>query len=154
MIVDKHLEFSDAQAVTSTAISTKVIDLRAGTGAENLVQNEGAGEQPVYLVVQTQATATDSGSNATLTVTLESAENEALSTNAVVHYTTGAMAFADFATAGTRLAVVRLPATANYKRHLGVRYTVADGPLTAGAFDAFLTTDVDVHKKYESGFTV
>jgi hypothetical protein len=144
MILDAMLEFSDAQAVTSTAISSGVIDL--GSVTDNATRDIGTGEE-LYLVVTTNTTATDSGSDATLTVTLESAEDAGLSSNPVVHFSTGALAFATFSPAGAVLAAVRLPA-GSYKEYLGVRYTVVDGPLTAGKFDAFLTKDRQAYRAY------
>lgn len=160
MYVDTQTEFSDSQAVTSTAISSNVLDLQTtSTGAAtltslspNTIVDIGQGED-VYLVVQTAVTCTDVGSDATLTVTLESDTAVGLASAPVVHFSTGALAFASFATAGTVLAQIKLP-NADYKRYLGVRYTVANGPLTAGAFDAFLTTNVQRSKTYKSGYTV
>ena len=56
--------------------------------------------------------------------------------------------------AGTNLVRVRLPSFA-YRRYLGVRYTVAAGPLTGGTFDAYATYEaVDASRIYKSGFTV
>jgi len=150
MIMDKFLEFSDAQAVTSTAISTNVVDTYPQGG--NTVRDIGTGEN-IHLVVITQANATDSGSDATLTVTLESDSTENLATSATVHFSTGAIAFAGFATSGTVLANVKLPA-GNYERYLGVRYTVAAGPLTGGAFDAFLVKDAQAVRNYAVGSTI
>lgn len=141
MILDAYLEFADAQAVTSTAISN-VIDL----GSDNTLRDIGAGED-VWLVVLTQTSATDSGSDATLTVSLESDSTADLATSATVHDTTGALAFAAFATAGTVLYAKRLP-VGEYERYLGVRFTVASGPLTAGKFDAFLTKDYAKFRTY------
>lgn len=154
MYVDSQAMFSDAQAVTSTAISTNVLDLNAASGSNvPLLQDIGTG-QDVYLVVTTQTTATDTGSDATLTVTLESDSTADLATSATVHLSTGALAFATYATAGTVVFQGRLPA-GNYERYLGVRYTVASGPLTAGKFNAFLTLDVNASSRYyASGFTV
>ena len=137
MIIDAFNEFSDAQAVTSTAISENVIDL--GPVDDNATRDIGTGEE-IYLVVVTQTPATDSGSDATLAVTLESDSDAALSTSPTVHFSTGALAFGKFSPAGTVLACVELP-FGSYERYLGVRYTVASGPLTAGNFDAFLTRD-------------
>lgn len=161
MYIDTNLEFSDAQAVTSTAISTNVYDtLSIAAGAGSVGINGGnvttdlgqAGE--LYLVVITQTTCTDTSSDATLTVTLESDSTANLATSATVHFSTGAIAFASFATAGTRICTICLP-HGLYERYLGVRYTVASGPLTAGAFDAFLTTDsAGVYRAYASNFTV
>lgn len=154
MILDKFNEFADAQAVTSTAISANVIDLAplgGGTGT-NTVRDIGSGED-VYLVVRTVEAATDSGNDATLTVTLESDSTENLATSPTVHFSTGALAFAAFSPAGAELAAVKLPA-GNYERYLGVRFTVASGPLTAGKFDAFLTKDVQSYRAYAVGSTI
>lgn len=153
MYIDSQELFSDAQAVTSTAISENVIDLNAASGSDvPLTQDIGNGED-IYLVVQTTTTATDTGSDATLTVTLESDSTANLATSATVHLSTGALAFAAFATAGTILFSGRLP-NGSYERYLGLRYTVASGPLTAGAFTAFLTKDVQKYNYYASGFSV
>lgn len=157
MYIDIHNELSDAQAVTATAISSNVIDLFAvttGAQASGFSPNTriDVGDES-YLVVQTVTTATDTGSDATLTVTLESADDVGLTTNNIVHSSTGALAFATFSPAGTNLVRIRLP-KALYRRYLGVRYTVASGPLTAGTFDAFITENPDNQRPYKSGFTV
>lgn len=134
MMVDYLNQFSDAQAVTATAVSTNIIDLGGTT------QDVGNGET-LYLVVSTETAATDTGSDATLTVTLESDSTADLATSPTTHYSSGAVAFADFSPAGTQFVAVALP-MGDYERYLGVRFTVAAGPLTAGNFDAFLTKDV------------
>lgn len=152
MYVDKQAEFSDSQAVTATAISANVMDLISNSSGKNALRDIGTG-QDVYLVVQTAVAATDSGSDATLAVTLESDSTENLATSATVHFSTGTLAFAAFSPAGTVLAAVKLPA-GNYERYLGVRYTVGAGPLTAGAFDAFLTTDVNAWRAYARNYVV
>jgi hypothetical protein len=154
MIMDKFLEFSDAQAVTSTAISANVVDtypLGNGVGT-NTVRDIGTGEE-VYLVVITASNVTDTSSDATLAVTLESDSTENLATSPTVHFSTGAMAFATYATAGTVIANIKLPA-GSYERYLGVRYTVASGPLTAGTFDAFLVKNSQAYRNYAVGSTI
>jgi hypothetical protein len=154
MILDKFLEFSDAQAVTSTALSTNVVDtapLGNGVGT-NTVRDIGAGED-VYLIVRTLTAATDVGSDATLTVTLESDSDAGLTTSPTVHFSTGALAFAAFSPAGTELARIKLPG-GSYERYLGVRFTVASGPLTAGTFDAFLVKDAQSYRSYAVGSTI
>lgn len=159
MLLDSQNELSDAQAVTATAISANVIDLfslLAGGEATAISPNariDVGDADNLYLVVQTQTAATDTGSDATLTVSLESADNAALSTNPVVHFSTGALAFAAFSPQGTQLVKIRLP-KGLYRRYLGVRYTVASGPLLTGNFDAFLTPSVDNQRAYKSAFTV
>lgn len=158
MILDTQAEFSDAQAVTATAISANVMDLQAalGGGANiaggNTLLDVGQGED-IYLVVATAVAITDTGNDATLTVTLESATDAGLTTGAVVHFSTGALAFASYAPAGSVIAQIKLP-NADYKRYLGLRYTVGAGPFTAGAIDAYLTKDVQRNRAYKSAFTV
>src|SRR5690606_1158023 len=143
--IDARTEFSDAQAVTSTAISTNVI-ARDGAGlSPNSTQNLGA-PATMYLVVQTAVACTDASSDATLAVTLESATDAGLTTSAVVHASTVPLAFAAFKDAGTVLMCQPLPYD-DYKDYIGVRYTVGDGPLTAGAFNAYLTLDPPVMRK-------
>lgn len=152
MYIDKQAEFSDAQAVTATAISTNVMDLISNASGKNPLRDIGTG-QDVYLVILTQAAATDTGSDATLAITLESDSTENLATSPTVHFSTGTLAFAAFSPVGTVLAAVKLP-NGSYERYLGVRYTVGAGPLTAGAFDAFLTTDVQAWRAYARNYTV
>lgn len=154
MILDKSLEFSDAQAVTASAISTNVVDLYpiGNSVNSNTLRDIGTGED-IYLVVITNTAATDSGDDATLTVTLESDSAVGLDSSATVHFSTGAIAFANFSPAGSVLANVKLPA-GNYERYLGVRYTVASGNLTAGKFDAFLVKDAQAYRSYAVGSTI
>ena len=151
MYVDKQAEFSDSQAVTATAISTNVMDLVSNASGKNPIRDIGTG-QDVYLVVLTTVAATDAGSDATLAVTLESDDNVGLA-SPTTHFSTGTLAFAAFSPAGTVIAAIKLP-SGNYERYLGVRYTVAAGPLTAGQFDAFLTTDINAYRAYARNYVV
>ncbi len=158
--VDSQFEFSDAQAVTATAISTNVYDLFSmgvGGGSTDVSPNTridiGAGED-IYVIVNTVTAATDTGSDATLLVEVVTADDAALTTNAQTVLATSALAFAAFSPAGTNLLKAKLPLFP-YRRYLGVRYTVASGPLTAGTFDAYGTIGaVDANRIYKSGFTV
>lgn len=158
--VDTQIEFSDSQAVTATAISTNVYDLfsmSTGGSATDLSPNTridvGSGED-VYLIVNTAVAVTDASSDATLVVTFETADDITLTTNVQTVFSTGTpLAFAAFSVAGTNLVRIKIPAFA-YRRYIGVRYTVAAGPLTAGAFDAYISTGVDANRIYKSGFTV
>jgi hypothetical protein len=132
MILDERTEFADALAVTASAISD-VIDL----GATPTLRNLGGGES-LYLVVGVDTSATAAGA-ATVTFSLESDSTADLATSATVHYTSAAIGKATLV-AGYTAVVVELP-SGQYERYLGVRFTVATGPLTAGKFNAFLTTD-------------
>jgi hypothetical protein len=150
MYVDKQAEFSDSQAVTATAVSTNVYDLfPVGNSINsNTVRDIGVGED-VYLVVQVDTTATAAGA-ATVTVTLESSSTADLATAPTVHFSSTAYALANLA-GGKTLLAIKLPADA-YKRYIGVRYTVATGPLTAGAFSAFFAKDIQAFRAYAKGY--
>lgn len=140
MILDERTEFSDALAVTASAISD-VIDL----GATPTLRSPGAGEQ-LYLVISCDETATAAGA-ATVAFSLESDSTADLATSATVHVTTTPIGKASL-TAGATVAVIPLPVGATYERCLGVRFTVATGPLTAGKFSAFLSANPSIRTIY------
>lgn len=146
MRIDKFNQFSDAQAVTATAISENVIDAQH---VSNTLKDLGAGEE-LYLVVVCTTAMTDGSSDSTVTVTLESDSTANLATSATVHVTLPA--FAALSAAGTMRAVA-LPQSLLYERYLGVRYTVANGDLTTGSFSAFLTKSVPSWKAYVTSHT-
>lgn len=158
MYIDNNLMFADGQAVTTTAIGSNVTDLfsvdsAGGTSMPNTAIDIGTGTGHAYLVVTTKGQYSGPG-GATVNVSLESADDAGLSVNPQVHFSTGALAFAAFGPAGAKIARVRLP-SGNYKRYLGVRFTVASGPLTGGgSFNAFISTGVDANTPYKSGFIV
>lgn len=140
MILDERNEFSDALAVTASAISD-VIDL----GATPTLRDLGNGE-PLYLVVSVDEAAAAVGA-ATVTFSLESDSTADLATSATVHASTAAIGKATLV-AGYTAWILPLPAGATYERYLGVRYTVATGPLTAGKFSAFLTPNPAAWRAY------
>lgn len=158
MILDLQSMFSgtvaadgtkSAQAITATAISTNVIDLRQPSGAPALVDNGIPGGAGLWLVVQTiQAFNTLTS----LTITLESDSAAGLATAPVVHFSTGAIALASL-TANTILARVPLP-SASYKRFLGLRYTVTGTNPTQGSLLAHLTFDHGHNPIYPGNFTI
>lgn len=124
MIKDNNLVLSDSQVVTVTADSENIIDTLAAGDA----LHDGA-----RFRASTKVAATDAGSDATLTVELKtSADNVTY----VTLFSSGALAFAAFSPAGTRLVDIEIPL--GVRRYLKAVYTVATGPLTAGAFDAFI----------------
>ena len=147
MYVDKQLEFSDSQAVTATAISTNVADLNPAFNYNNGV-DIGTGED-VHLVIQCDTAAAAAGA-ATVQVTLESSAAAGL-TSSTIHWTSSTWQLADM-TGGKTLASVKLP-SGTYLRYLGVRYTVSTGPLTAGAFSAFLVKDIAAWRAYNRNYT-
>lgn len=134
MYLDTLNEFSDKQAVTATAISTKVVDLGPAP------RDVGTGE-PLYLVVACDETFNNLDS---LTVALESSDAAGL-TSSTVHVEK-TVAAADL-TAGKVLLSVALPA-GDYKRNLGMRYTVAGAAPTAGKVSAALVKDRQAWRAY------
>lgn len=156
MILDLQSQFSGTvgadgtktpQAITATAISTNVIDLRQPNGAPALVDNGLVGPT-LWLVVQTiQAFNTLTS----LTITLESDAVAGLSSAPVVHFSK-TVALAGL-TANTQLIRVPIPSD-SFKRYMGLRYTVTGTNPTQGSVLAYLTFDHGANPIYPSGFTV
>ena len=142
MILDAHNLFSSAQAVTVPAISTNVIDL--GLAGQNI----GVGEN-IYLVVAVQTALT--GAGITTDVTLETDSTANLATAPIVLATVGQ--FGAAAAAGSRF-IIKLPIKSTNKQYMGIRYTTSGAGLTGGAFDAFLTKDVDAYTSYADNITI
>ena len=160
MYIDTNLEFSDAQSLTATAISTNVYDtlsIAAGAGSVginggNVTTDLGQAADCMYLVVIANTAAAGGDAAKTLTIPLESDSTANLATSATVHFSTGAI-LGSAITAGARLATIRLP-HGLYERYMGLRYTVSAG-FTAFNIDAFLTTDsAGVYRAYATNFTV
>lgn len=144
MIVNKKEEFADSQAVTATAIgSGQVIDL----GASPVLQDIAMGKQ-LYVVFQVDTAATAAGA-ATVACSIESDSTANLATSPTVHATTEAIGKATLVAGYKR--ILALPPGRVYERYLGVRFTVGTGPLTAGAFSAFLTADPQSWTAYPAG---
>jgi hypothetical protein len=150
MIMDQQSLFSDAQAVTVTANSTNVIDTLP-SGGPNTKSGIGDG-QDVSLFAQVGSAAFAGGTS--LAIALVSADDAALTTNVITHYTTGAIALASL-TAKARLIGLDLP-YGKYRRYVGLQYTVV-GTMTAGAITAGLVEDLQTLNgtvDYAKGFTV
>lgn len=128
MLLDKYLTFSEAQAVTVTADSTNILDLRDNGDDLGRLLN---------LFVQMGLAGTAAGS-ATLTITVETCATEGGSYT-VVH-TTGAIAVASL-TAGAKVLDIALPT--GLLRYVKLVYTVATGPLLTGTVTAGITPSRD-----------
>lgn len=149
MILDLQSKLSDAQAVTVTAISANVLDLR--NAATPALVDEGMSGPELWLIAQVMTSFTAAGA-ATLTITLESDSAVGLATAPVVHYTSPAIPVASLV-AGFTAVRVQLP-SGDYKRYMGARFTVATGPMTAGVINVFLTPDAQRNVIYPTGFAV
>lgn len=127
MIMDKLLQFSEAQAITATAVSTNVIDL--GVNRDLGVDTE----IDVFIQVDTAFTAAGA---ATLTIELQTDDNVSFS-SATALFTSAAIGKATLV-AGYQPFRFKLPQVT--ERYLRLNYTVATGPMTAGAITAALVT--------------
>lgn len=141
MILDKNLILAENQAITATAISQNVIQFPAnGTvyGEANAIsRNLGPGKEVPILIQVTQSFATLTS----LTITLETADNAALSSNAEILFSTPAIPAASLL-AGYRTPIRVLP---DYvlKDFMGLRFTVGGSNATAGTITAALGTEVN-----------
>lgn len=133
MYIDKLHELSAEQEVTVSAGSTNVIDLG---------ENVGAGEE-LHLHVQVD-TAFGAAGAATMSVGLRSDTDEGMATDVIVHWTGPAIAVADLV-AGYTFNLPPLPA--KHYRYIDLYYTVATGPMTAGALSAWLVHEKQTNKR-------
>jgi hypothetical protein len=152
MILDNTLEFADAVSVAAaagTALIGDVVDL----GAQ---PDDIAVGTPMYLVITVDTEVITGGAAGTLTFKLASDAQAAIATDgtATVHVaspafvTDGTDANAAELKAGATTFVVALPSGVTYERYLGILAVTATTTTTAGAINAFLTTDVARWKAY------
>ena len=128
MLLDQNSVLSDKQAVTTTAASTNVVDLKA---AGNFVPG---GMFAVCRVDVHFATLTS------LKIALETADNTEFSS--AVELASGSFLAAAL-TANKQLMAIAIPA--GVKRYLRAKYTVTGDAATAGKISFFLTDAVDMH---------
>jgi hypothetical protein len=147
MLTDNLLKLSAAQAVTATAVSTNVVDLKTATDL-------GPGDS-IFAIITVDEAATAAGA-ATVTFEVVTSASSDLSTPTVVVASTpvGKAAL----TIGRNPVNLVIPVHISEElgqRYIGVRYTVTTGPLTAGKFTCYLSPSAaHKQKNYASGFTV
>lgn len=142
MILDAHNLFSDAQAITANAASTNYIDLGA-------VRGPGVGEN-LYIRLSVDTAFTDSSSNSTGVVTLETDDNSSFSSA-----TTSQTLFtiATNAAAGTVYRARLAPGAAN-ERYLRLYFTMAGGDFSAGAVTAAIVHGDENSIAYNDAITI
>lgn len=129
MIVDRQTLLSNAQAITTTAVSTNTYDL---INARDL----GPGDQNVQLFIRV-VTAFVGGTSIAFSYITSAAADLSTPTTIV---TTPAIALASL-TAGTEWLRMELPALSTApQRYIGVNYTVV-GTMTGGAVTAGFVLD-------------
>jgi len=142
MILDRNTLVSNAQAVTATAVSTDTIDLGA-------LRDIGTGTKiSAFVTVDVAATAAGA---ATVTFAVITSANADLS-SATTLYTTSAIGKATLV-AGYKVFDITIPRQL-LSRYLGLNYTVATGPLTAGSFTGGFVVDMQSQAYYDSGLNV
>ena len=139
------------QAITATAISANVIDRSGGLTSFPALEDEGTNPDEQWLIVQAQTAAAGGDAAKTLTITLESAADAGLTSGPVVHFSSPAIVGAAI-TLGATLVRTPLP-SADYKRFIGLRYTVSAG-FTAFNILAYITPDPQRNVIYPTGFSV
>lgn len=142
MYIDAQNLYDSAAAHLTTGGSTNVID-------HKVAGDLGVGEN-LYLVVIVTTAFTDSGSDSTMAVSLDTDNDVAFGSvdNSQVVGT-----FPALSAVGARL-VARVQPEKITSRYSRVSYTVANGNLTTGAFTAFLTHDIDAIKYYANGYNI
>ena len=132
MILDNQTLFSDRQAVTAAAPSTNIIDL--GPRGLGIVRDIGKGKS-IPLVVQVVEAFAAAGA-ATLAVALQVDEGPAFgSPKTVIQTQPVALALL---VPGYQFNLDYVPLGTD-ERYLRLNYTVATGPMTAGAVTAGVT---------------
>lgn len=142
MYLDAENLFSDAQALTATAASTNSIDLQA-------IRNMGVG-QDIYVIISVDVAFTDSGSDSTMAVTIETDDNSSFS-SATTAQTIGT--FAALSAVGSRLIAKLQPDLIN-ERYVRLKYTAANGNLTTGSVTAALFLDAQAYTSYADNITI
>lgn len=148
MMTDALLQLSDAQAVTSSAVSTNTIDLSEA-------RDVGAGKALYAVVTVDEAVTSDSAATVTFQVLTSS---KADLSSATVLGQSGPIAKGDLTAGRTPIVVPipqeNLPSEATGQRYLGVKYD-ASATLTAGKFSCYIADSaVSGPAYYDSGFSV
>lgn len=141
MLIDSRSRFAVPTALSTAAPATA----KFGEALDMSVASDLGEGHPIYLFARVSTAAT-SGGSATLVLQLVTADNEALTTNVEVVWQTPSFPVASL-TLNARLAQVSLPYY-NYRRWIGLRQVIGTAALTAGAVEAFLTTDQSAWRAY------
>lgn len=133
MIIDKFLQVSNEQTVTTTAASTDLIDFGQTR------PNSGIGHM-LSMVVTVDEGVTAAGA-ATVTFAVQDSANGTDFADVAV---TAAIGKADL---GLGKQVV-IPMPVKHRRYVRVNYTVGTGPLTAGKFSAQVVAGYQENQPY------
>lgn len=156
MYVDADLEFSDAQALTATAVGTNVVDL-------SVDRSVGNGEpMAVLFVVEVAADQTTGDEDYTFEVEYASDAAQTTARQLIGRRIfesgtpTAPAQNADLLVAGFSFAIPIPPTTlAESERYLGIRYTLAGTTptITCSAF-VIPMSGIDAYNTYADGYTI
>ena len=142
MWFDHENIFDQAANITVTRKSTKALDLNRAA------QDIGEGEEiTIRVAVVTAFTAVGA---ATLKIALVTDDNEALTSPMVLDDQGAVIPVASLVVGFEQL--ITIPPSPVVKRWLGLVYTVANGPMTAGAIDAAIVESVQGWKAYPRNY--
>lgn len=133
MFIDKFLQVSNEQAVTSSAASTDVIDF--GQANPNVGMDDLS-----KMVITVDEAATASGA-ATVTFSVQDSADNSSFADVAVTAAIGKATLVD----GHQIVI---PMPTKLRRYCRVYYTVATGPLTAGKFSAQVVTGIQQNVAY------
>ena len=144
MLIDSRLEFADDASLSTAGTSAVAVGAQVDLLEPNQVvygvtptYDRPGNSEHAYLCVRIGSVAPDSATGtSTVQLKLVSADNEALSTNPIVHIDFGAIAH-ETLVAGYKFPVTKLP-KGNYRKYLGI-VQVASAQLTQGKFDAWIS---------------
>jgi hypothetical protein len=160
MILDLNTMFSGSvaadgtktgQAITVTALSDNVLDLKGGLSSGPVLKDMGLASGEMWLVIQALTAAAGADAAKTVTITLLSDSTTNLATSPTTHWTSPAWTGAQI-TAGAVLGRIKLP-SGDYERYLGLNYT-ASATFTSFTLTAYITPAIDRSTIYPVGFTV
>lgn len=142
MILDAYHLFSDAQALTSTAASTNLIDF----GAD---RNIGVGEE-MAVVVQVDVAADDGNGDETYSVAVQVDDNSGFSSAA----TLGTITITRGDAAGTRY-VFLVPKDSDTEQYMRLNYTLG-GTSPSVTVTSFLipAKGLEAYHAYAKGYTI
>jgi len=139
MLIDKENLVSYKQAITVTAVSTDKVDL----GPNHWMGYSGNDRDiPIFLAIDETFLATGA---ATLTIDIQSSNDEAFGSGVVTHSTIGPFAKTDLVPADKDMVRHNLAIPAEVKRYLRANYTVATGPFTAGKITLGVTASRQIN---------
>lgn len=141
---DAVFQFSTAQAITSEAGSDNKYD--AG-----VARDIGTGED-LWICTEVTTAFTDSGSNSTLDVKLQTSADNSTFTTVQTLFTIAATA--PVTTSEATLYKAKISPIGTDRRYYRLLYTPVTGDLSAGAVSSFMTTTVQNWKAKPKGYSI